>query len=143
MLKKQKELMVLENFKQNATPEIKELIDVLMKLHLDNEAENNVAKLSISVGINKGIDCFVSHLTAHSTAPYVVISSWNNRPQIAIKDKNIKMDNTYAVIDLSDICNVTIEKYNTSVGCYNITYHSVTNNLDYNLHIMLKEKFEL
>lgn len=130
--------MLINYVEQSNSPELKQLVDVLLMLECCNENRPK-SKLTISIGKaeyqNDEFYRFLPNLSSRTDAPSVFVDTFRNEPLIEIRDRSYKNNDTIALFNLTDITDLKIKECtNNETATYLFcTFHSIHNNLDYML----------
>lgn len=132
---------LLENFRNNASPEMQQFIDHLLMI---NKTDGNLPKARLSVDVGKKINenKFLSFLSTVTKKPYVAITSYQNKePQIIFNNNNYRIRENLFLVNLTDISNLQIDKIkNDETSAYiSCTFHLVHSNIDYQLSLTVNK----
>lgn len=122
--KKQRNKEVYDNFMAQADTQVKEFVEMLMQFYVYREDKANG---SVHIHVGQKIDdlCFQSRLTSYTKHPMVILDSWDDDPQVFIRNGDYEINNTICMLNLNAITNFTFKKEGTDndyTGRANFTY---------------------
>lgn len=125
--KKQRNKEVYDNFMAQADTQVKEFVEMLMQFYVYREEKANG---SVHIHVGQKIDdcCFMARLTSYIKHPMVILDSWDDDPQVKIRNGDYKINNTICMLNLNAITNFTFKKVDTgsdSRGQAEFTYLDV------------------
>lgn len=130
-----------DNFEKNCNDaNLKQLVDIFYPMCIAHEAtlsDSKKKKLEIDVGKKKK-DFFEPYLSVSTSKFSFVASSFDNEPQLIFRDETDKTHRTLAVINLTEIKDLCIEKeVDDSITFYRYNiYFTYNNTVDYHVHIV-------